>query len=138
MGMGDSTGMDLSNNTDCHCDWRTYVETPHRKGDRVMSDYISRQAAIDAMTEFYKDLLGDEEPKLDERTALYVDLKLLVERLPSAQPERKSGKWILVKGSNGKDYHKCSKCLHTQDITGVKNYCAVCGADMRGEQDDRH
>ena len=49
MGMGDSTGMDLSNNTDCHCDWRTYVETPHRKGDRVMRDCISRQAAIDAL-----------------------------------------------------------------------------------------
>ena len=47
MGMGDSTGMDLSNNTNCHCDWCTYVETPHRKGDRVMSDLISRQAAID-------------------------------------------------------------------------------------------
>ena len=51
----------------------------------------------------------------------------------SAQPERKKGKWILVKGSNGKDYHKCSKCLHTQEITGVKNYCAVCGADMMGD-----
>lgn len=42
------------------------------------------------------------------------------------------GEWILVKGSNGKDYHKCSKCLHTQEITGVKNYCAVCGARMKG------
>lgn len=52
------------------------------------------------------------------------------------QPERKKGKWILVKGSNGKDYHKCSECLHTQEITGIKNYCAVCGADMRGEQDE--
>lgn len=42
------------------------------------------------------------------------------------------GEWILVKGSDGKDYHKCSKCFHTQDITGVKNYCAVCGAIMKG------
>lgn len=49
--------------------------------------------------------------------------------LPSA--EAVEGKWILVKGSNGKDYHKCSKCLHTQEITGVKNYCAVCGARMK-------
>ena len=50
-----------------------------------------------------------------------------------AESERKKGKWIPVKGSNGKDYHKCSECLHTQDITGVKNYCAVCGADMIGD-----
>ena len=47
---------------------------------------------------------------------------------------RPKGEWVLVKGSNGKDYHKCSKCFHTQEITGVKNYCAVCGADMRGEE----
>lgn len=52
---------------------------------------------------------------------------------PTIEPQRKKGYWILVKGSNGKDYHKCSKCLHTHEITGVKNYCAVCGADMRGE-----
>ena len=45
----------------------------------------------------------------------------------------KHGKWILVKGTNGKDYHKCSECLHTQEITGVKNYCAVCGARMDGK-----
>ena len=45
--------------------------------------------------------------------------------------EAVQGEWILVKGSNGKDYHKCSKCLHTQEITGVKNYCAVCGAKMK-------
>ena len=54
---------------------------------------------------------------------------------PTIEPQRKKGHWILVKGSNGKDYHKCSKCLHTQEITGVKNYCAVCGAEMR-EQDE--
>ena len=66
--------------------------------------------------------------------------------VPSAQPERKNddlilvkgskGEWILVKGSNGKDYHKCSECLHTQEITGVKNYCAVCGAEMVGKQNE--
>lgn len=48
---------------------------------------------------------------------------------------RPKGEWILVKGSNGKDYHKCSKCLHTQEITGVKNYCAVCGARMESEKE---
>ena len=55
---------------------------------------------------------------------------------PTIEPQQKKGRWILVKGSNGKDYHKCSECLHTQDITGVKNYCAVCGANMRGEQNE--
>ena len=58
----------------------------------------------------------------------WYDLQDCIESLPSAEP--KIGEWILVKGSNGKYYHKCSKCLHTQEITGVKNYCAVCGAKM--------
>ena len=53
-----------------------------------------------------------------------------IKALPSADAVH--GEWILVKGSNGKDYHKCSKCLHTQEITGVKNYCAVCGTRMKG------
>lgn len=49
-----------------------------------------------------------------------------------AEPVR-HGKWIYVKGSNGKDYRKCSECLHTQEITGLLNYCPVCGARMDEE-----
>ena len=84
-------------------------------------DLISRQEAIDAF----------------EGELYTLSLFETIKNLPSAQPERKTGTWILVKGSNGKDYHKCSECLHTQEITGVKNYCAVCGAEMRGEQHER-
>ena len=51
-----------------------------------MDDLISRQAAIDAMTECYWSIMGDEPPKLDEKTALYVDLKQAVKRLPTAEP----------------------------------------------------
>lgn len=40
------------------------------------------------------------------------------------------GHWIYCKGSNGKDYRKCSVCLHTQEITGVLNYCPICGTRM--------
>ena len=96
-----------------------------------MSDLIDRQAAIDAMTEFYKDLLGDEEPKLDERTALYVDLKLLVERLPSAQPERKSGKWEMKWHRFFKrEVPTCSVCKAGNFFK--TKFCPNCGADMRG------
>ena len=85
-----------------------------------MNDLISRQALCEyALNQKDKSVTPND-----------------IMRFPSAQPERKKGKWVLVKGSNGKDYHKCSECLHTQDITGVKNYCAVCGADMIGEQND--
>ena len=96
------------------------------------NDLISRQAAIDAANRAdYRGLTLEDVKKVTDEVVK--ELK----QLPSAQPERKTGTWILVKGSNGKDYHKCSECLHTQEITGVKNYCAVCGAEMRGEQHER-
>ena len=50
--------------------------------------------------------------------------------------ECKHGEWITVKGSNGKDYRKCTNCLHTQEITGLLNYCPVCGSDMRERRSD--
>lgn len=96
-----------------------------------MSDTISRQAAIDALLEEVRLIDGyyvENDEVINKDDAIEA-----IRLLPSAQSERNKGKWILVKGSNGKDYHKCSECLHTQDITGVKNYCPVCGADMNGD-----
>lgn len=57
-----------------------------------------------------------------------------VEELPSAEPERKKGKWI--------ENTFCSECgwIHEVEsgfIGSVKqfNYCPNCGADMRGESE---
>jgi hypothetical protein len=57
------------------------------------------------------------------------DRKRLCE-LPSALPERKKGEW-----SDGYRWQRCSLCKQT----GKKswNYCPHCGADMRGEKDER-
>lgn len=38
------------------------------------------------MDECYWSIMGDKPPKLDEKTALYVDLKQAVKRLPTAEP----------------------------------------------------
>ena len=62
-----------------------------------------------------------------------------IEALPSAQPERKKGKWIPqdMNKSYGRIstavyyYPKCSVCGWSADNT---NFCPNCGADMRGEQ----
>ena len=40
------------------------------------------------------------------------------------------GHWVECKLGNGKDGRKCSDCLHTQEITGLLNYCPICGARM--------
>lgn len=57
------------------------------------------------------------------------------EVLELAQPERKTGKWILVTDNNGQHWvcDKCSEWRYHQD----QKYCGECGADMRGEPDDR-
>ena len=50
-----------------------------------MSDLISRQAAIDALDSFI----------LDETTDVHGDtVREILERLPSAQPERKTSEWL--------------------------------------------
>lgn len=68
-----------------------------------MDDLISRQAAIDVVRErFYK--YG--------RFAKIEELVWSIEKLPSAQPERKRGKWIY--NENGIDWSlpawTCSEC----------------------------
>ena len=101
-----------------------------------MDDLISRQAAIDAMTECYWSIMGDEPPKLDEKTALYVDLKQAVKRLPTAE---KRGKWMRIQyGEDDFDYdYKCSNCSYA--VWDDSDYCPNCGARMDGgdENDDR-
>ena len=59
-----------------------------------------------------------------------------------AQPERKTGEWIVK--TDGfvikRVWGVCSKCGNTLDFGGVNagrgdaNFCPSCGADMRGEQ----
>ena len=81
--------------------------------DRNVKDIISRQAAIDAL----KNVLVSEE--------LEYAIPAL-EKLPSAQPDRKRGKWIV--------YYECPKCGEiTKDFT---EYCPFCNTDMRGEEDE--
>ena len=125
-----------------------------------MSDTISRQAAIDAVHEEFDDcLVWDESGK---RTA--DEFEIIINRLPSAQPERKkpvfkTGESVYhvsyADGTGGFKKNKwadwtCPDCgwfvgeqyiprRHNQQKC---NYCAKCGcaidwsdADMRGEQE---
>ena len=84
-----------------------------------MSDLISRQDALDAVN----------------------DCGICIQRIldiPSAEPERKTGKWIYdterVAGDGWtySQYH-CSECGF-QVIGGLAKFCPNCGADMRGEE----
>ena len=92
-----------------------------------MSDLISRQDAINAIL---------SEPTDAHYPTWYAEI---IKDLPSAQPERKKGKWMLYDevGEPNKDdpaYWQCDQCLRTYiRLRKPRNYCPNCGADMRGE-----
>ena len=80
-------------------------------------DLIDRQAAIDATA--YGDPVCDVCRKA-------------IMKVPSA--ERKRGKWIYqYRDGFGTLKGQCNQCGRTYS---VDNFCAHCGADMRGEQDE--
>ena len=111
-----------------------------------MDDLISRQAAIDA---FLTELTKRERKNL-LHTWSTVEVKYFVvdmlEKSPSAQPERKKGKWVEVAVTDGYDKDgiktwisvmQCDQCgFIVNAVEGHMaqyNYCPNCGADMRGE-----
>jgi len=106
-----------------------------------MNDSISREAAIDALGE--KPLAwtdSEYELALQQQWESDVDA---IKALPSAQPERKKGKWI-IRDNPGTGWYRvtCSEC--GEDVTSTApaigflpnakvlwDYCPWCGADMR-------
>ena len=105
-----------------------------------MDDTISRKAAIDAVT--------DELDMIDHVPQWVFDrLEKRLKQLPSTQPERKTGKWI-IRDNPGTGWYRvtCSEC--GEDVTSempmigffpnakaLWDYCPYCGADLRGEHD---
>ena len=113
-----------------------------------MNDLISRQAAIDICAnaiDLWRGQLGE---------GALIAVRDRLKALPSAQPERKKGRWIPVDSysafggdeatwmahGNPVAFYYCSECKE-EAYAGedgeplLTNYCPNCGADMRGEQD---
>ena len=93
-----------------------------------MSDPIERQAAIDVADRAdYTGLAVEDVKKVTDEVVK--ELK----QLPSAQPERKMGKWIY----NSPVTMKCDQCgfvIKDWDWHRFK-FCPNCDCDMRGEQE---
>ena len=108
----------------------------------MQDDLISRQAAIDAVM--------NTEPVFDVNLDPYQKTKDVIKalsELPSAQPERKTGRW--TSGDKMRDYPRvpyrawktyCSECceeaLLDMDCSDymLTPYCPNCGAKMEVEQ----
>lgn len=87
-----------------------------------MSDLIDRQKAI------------DEINKLEYPSSL-VDVKRIIVDLPSAEPERKTGKWTQISPAGIYECSECAQMVMTKDI-GCYKYCHGCGAYMGGNADE--
>lgn len=96
-----------------------------------MSDLISREDAINALVEKGQ---SSKRYRLGDFWELNLsEIKEALDALPSAESERRKGKW-----SNYKDEHCCSVCKcvvisECWDDDIRYDYCPYCGADMRGE-----
>ena len=97
-----------------------------------MSDTISRQAAIDA-TWF--------EPSYTDPLNVLTEVRDRLKALPSAQPERKKGKWILECDAEGEgdNLYRCPECgcNYSCQEYDIPNFCPNCGSYNGGESDDK-
>ena len=87
-------------------------------------DVVSRDAVIKAV-----DAHTNEDGTLDD------DISVILEDLPSVT--QKSGKWIKGKDEYGTNHFTCPFCGHdiaTKAENWDDNYCANCGADLRGAE----
>jgi len=110
-----------------------------------MSDLISRQEAIDALETIGYDFSdsGLSEIELEEVCEAVGDVRQdmidRIKQLPSAQSERKTGKWIVISEFEDCRYVQCNQCKVTQVFYYNKpltNFCPNCGVDMRGGNND--
>lgn len=100
--------------------------------DNNVGDMISRREAIKAICEHGTDLERRGIMVLAVANHKQVTVDLL-ETLPSAQPERKKGRWVY----NSPVTMKCNQCgLVIKDWDWHRfKFCPNCEADMRGEQE---
>lgn len=111
------------------------------------SDLISRQDAIDTVMGFMPSLTtpdgcGQFDREIFEAQAMFVDIGQALNKLPFAQPERKTGKWIVLDECSNEGVY-CSEChkkvlkIDYSNTMKCKNFkfCPNCGADMRGDEE---
>ena len=102
------------------------------------SDLISRQAAIDALEKLSANYTGVGKREWHPHVR---ECQYEIQHMPSAQPERKKGRWIdavLPNDSGGLQVQVCDQCNTFFPLAytgGGHKFCPNCGADMRGEQE---
>ena len=101
-----------------------------------MSDLISRKAVIDAVSTYgsiwieYDESMSRHEIAQKALESAKGTMIRIIKELPSAQPERKTGRWILDR--SGK--YCCNKCMEPcatyMMMKPRDKFCKMCGAKM--------
>ena len=113
--------------------------------DKDVGDTIRRQVAIDALDaqlDYLQLLNKDENPTAESKWYGVNWAKNTIAELPSAQPERKKGKWIdavLQNDNSGLPVQVCDQCNTFFPLAytgGGHHFCPNCGADMRGSEQE--
>ncbi len=101
-------------------------------------DPIERQAALDAIDEIESEVADGDGFQYEKWRQFFCDL-------PSAQPERKKGRWIKKMSVNKTEkyisydpewYCACCGTKYDSCIAKIVNFCYVCGAEMEKGEDD--
>ncbi len=103
-----------------------------------MSDLISRKDAIEALDFEIVHMMvfsNDDEKNITNPFAQYnkglEDGIKAIRALPSAEPERKKGKWI--EDETGYGYWTCSRCGFVTEASAANilyHFCPNCGARL--------
>lgn len=92
-----------------------------------MDDLISRQAAIDAMEQ--------AKEQYFDRRVIIGKMQDIVNNLPSAEPQRKKGRWVYRPDLGWGETWECSECGEKtgSSLMGYPryNWCPMCGAEMQ-------
>ena len=102
-----------------------------------MKDMIDRQEAIEALGK-RPGLAGDCEWEIAARKQYDAD-RVAIESVPSAQPERKTGRWEWDEESGSFLCSECNSGYRDQPTLMGKplfEYCPMCGADMKKEKEN--
>lgn len=114
-----------------------------------MNDLISRQAAIEKIVNTPSQINNKDIPlvsQYDGAAFRQIEILGILDTLPSAQPERKTGKWSEAERQKSEVFY-CSVCgrrayhpwigsrKETRKNVCKYNFCPNCGAYMRGEEE---
>ena len=104
-----------------------------------MNDLISRKQAVEAINrygsvwmEYTEDMSVDEIAERALKASKQSMVKILHD-LPSAQPERKKGRWIDKSGGIDGAWNYCSVC--GEQAIDLFDFCPNCGSYNGGEEE---